>query len=212
MTQVDKEQKKPENVKRLRGTKAYLQALLDKSDRVPDHWTKHKGAFKCLLLKVWSSSINDYLVDVDQITRHAVVDLIAKTWEKDLVGIGNDALGLKHSSLKVINVQRIENPDVYKDYRSGIQSACVEGIKQDFKTITSFNNEREIRTAIHNTTILDATRIKEINEYFLFHGMKDNMKQIVTQGLDSRMSSNGLFGKGIYLAESSTKADQYAGE
>jgi hypothetical protein len=46
----------------------------------------------------------------------------------------------------------------------------------------------------------------------LFHGTKpDVVDGVVNQGLDSRLGGKGLFGSGIYLAESSTKADQYAG-
>jgi hypothetical protein len=36
---------------------------------------------------------------------------------------------------------------------------------------------------------------------------------ILATGLDSRMAgTNAMFGQGVYAAESSTKADQYAGK
>ena len=34
---------------------------------------------------------------------------------------------------------------------------------------------------------------------------------IISQGLEFRIAQDGFFGKGIYLAESMSKADQYAG-
>jgi len=59
---------------------------------------------------------------------------------------------------------------------------------------------------------LDAVLLPEVNEYFLLHGTKrDTVDVIANQGLDSRLASSHYFGSGIYYAESSTKADQYAG-
>lgn len=60
---------------------------------------------------------------------------------------------------------------------------------------------------------LDKSLVGEINEYLLFHGTKQNMLQSISNhGLDSRLSANAMFGSGVYFAESSTKADQYAGD
>ena len=60
---------------------------------------------------------------------------------------------------------------------------------------------------------LNKSLVTEINEYFLFHGTKQTgLKSIEDHGLDSRLSSNAMFGSGVYFAESSTKADQYAGD
>ena len=53
----------------------------------------------------------------------------------------------------------------------------------------------------------------QINESWLFHGTdKKYIDKIKHQGLDFRVGSEGgMFGKGIYFAESATKADQYTG-
>ena len=60
---------------------------------------------------------------------------------------------------------------------------------------------------------LSKSLVGEINEYFLFHGTKQNqLKSIEDHGLDSRLSANAMFGNGVYFAESSTKADQYTGD
>jgi hypothetical protein len=55
-------------------------------------------------------------------------------------------------------------------------------------------------------------KFQEINEHYLFHGTKkDTLPKIYSQGLDFRLTANGMLGKGVYCAESSTKSDQYAG-
>lgn len=59
---------------------------------------------------------------------------------------------------------------------------------------------------------LETVLVPQINEYFLLHGTKrDKVDVIANQGLDSRLAASVYFGSGIYYAESSTKADQYAG-
>ena len=49
------------------------------------------------------------------------------------------------------------------------------------------------------------------DEVYLFHGTKKRFaRQIIEEGLDTRKSRDGLYGRGIYLTESSQKADQYS--
>lgn len=54
---------------------------------------------------------------------------------------------------------------------------------------------------------------EEVNEGYFFHGTKkDRVDGLLKQGLDPRMSQGGaVLGTAVYLAESSTKADQYTG-
>ena len=48
------------------------------------------------------------------------------------------------------------------------------------------------------------------NEAYLFHGTKiENIQDIIENGFDLNKSKAGLYGKAIYLAECSEKADQY---
>ena len=60
---------------------------------------------------------------------------------------------------------------------------------------------------------LDKNLVSEINEYYLLHGTKPDFTSCISSdGLDFRVASaTPMFGKGAYCAESSTKADQYAG-
>jgi Poly(ADP-ribose) polymerase catalytic domain len=57
------------------------------------------------------------------------------------------------------------------------------------------------------TPRLDATT----NEYYLFHGTRDAViDTIIRTGFDERLGSvSGMFGGGIYLAENSSKSNQY---
>jgi len=59
---------------------------------------------------------------------------------------------------------------------------------------------------------LEEDIVPEVNEFVFLHGTKkDFVDVIMDQGLDSRISASVYFGSGVYCAESSTKADQYAG-
>jgi len=60
---------------------------------------------------------------------------------------------------------------------------------------------------------LNGNLISEINECYLFHGTRsDFVDAIEQQGFDFRVGGDSaMFGKGVYFAESSTKADQYVG-
>jgi len=54
--------------------------------------------------------------------------------------------------------------------------------------------------------------IPEINECYLLHGTKAEYCDLIKQeGFDFRQGNDGLFGKGIYFAECSRKADQHTG-
>lgn len=52
----------------------------------------------------------------------------------------------------------------------------------------------------------------DLNEYYLLHGTKKDLTEVIQrQGLDLRVNEHGMMGRGLYFAERSTKADQYAG-
>ena len=54
--------------------------------------------------------------------------------------------------------------------------------------------------------------LSEVNEGYFFHGTKPEVvENVICQGLDIRMAGDFVLGRAIYLAESSTKADQYTG-
>lgn len=63
------------------------------------------------------------------------------------------------------------------------------------------------------TTWADRT-YPEVNETYLFHGtQRSNIEGVCKLGLDAKMGhGKAVYGQAIYMAESSTKADQYTGK
>lgn len=157
---------------------------------------------------------------MDSVTEKAVEKLVLSTWQQQKLGHGRDAAGLsnlKYSGLKVLKVQRLENIDLYENYahfrarlfhKAGDIGVFeqLDGVSQSSKNIATTEH-------LDEDSILKSELFPEINEHFLFHGTKaDTYKKILSQGLDFRMAGEkGMFGQGMYLAESSTKADQYTG-
>jgi O-acetyl-ADP-ribose deacetylase (regulator of RNase III)/uncharacterized membrane-anchored protein YhcB (DUF1043 family) len=136
--------------------------------------------------------------------------LVMGTWELGKIGQGRDASNLAHNSIEIQNIWTIENPGVFRKYYTTKKEICLNAAVNHFPRIDGLQNEHEVRTKRH--TVHNAKLIKEINEYYLFHGTKATcVPSIEHFGLDGRMTGdNSLFGRGIYFAESSTKADQYA--
>ena len=79
--------------------------------------------------------------------------------------------------------------------------------------MSQFSGQPEVATATFGLNFLESQRIPQINEYFFFHGTKhDSVMKIVSQNLDFRIGSSGLYGQGAYLAESASKSHQYCDE
>lgn len=159
-----------------------------------------------------------YRVDVDKTTEKAVTTLVKKTWKKEHVGKGKDAVNLTHTNIRVKKVERIENLELFNKYAQKRQEyfrMLADERQQKFLSLDELKVKQQgmILTKQHLPDILKQDIFPEINEHFLFHGTKpDFIQTTIRSGLDSRLgNANGLFGSGIYTAESSTKADQYTG-
>ncbi|KAK2191448.1 hypothetical protein NP493_53g15013, partial [Ridgeia piscesae] len=88
---------------------------------------------------------------------------------------------------------------------------CRRAAKGSFEKVTSDPGEADVLTSTLGISELDDQLIPEINEYFLFHGAQQQfIEPILKQGIDFRLNTRAMFGKGTYFAESSTKGDQYA--
>ena len=73
----------------------------------------------------------------------------------------------------------------------------------------------EPSTFKHMDQSMKSTLYTEVNECYYFHGAKKGkvLSAKVKEGLDPRLANdNAVFGKAVYMSESSTKADQYTGE
>ena len=79
-------------------------------------------------------------------------------------------------------------------YHTGPSLACEEGMKSDSPPITNITSELEVLTATLKIPKLEAIRLPEVNEHFLFHDTKsDTVEHIVVQETDSKLSTSGLW-------------------
>ena len=151
---------------------------------------------------------------MDYSTFKAVQKVVQDTWKPQFVGHGRDAQGLGgYSRINVKKVERIENSEIFVKYYQKRQDFFRKAVKiGTFKRLENVKHSTSaVLTEKNLTDILLKDLYPEVNEHYLFHGTR-NVKTIINQGLDEKLAGSGaMFGPGIYFAESSTKADQYAG-
>ncbi|KAK3604570.1 hypothetical protein CHS0354_026261 [Potamilus streckersoni] len=201
-----------------RNTKEFCMMKYMEDTSTPITWTKFTSDKSVKAWRVQQGDKPAYeLVTVDKETFSAVENVVKKTWDANKIGQGRDAAGLgaiRYTSLKVTKVQRLENLELYEKYAQCQQTLFHKaGVKGLFEPLEKHLNAKsgEVLTSNGMVSMLQKELYPEINEFFLFHGTKpENVDAIVKQGLDFRIASdNAMFGKGVYFAESSTKADQY---
>ena len=214
-------ERKPRTNPHIRGTEKYFKFLTDEPP-TPIYW-KHfkKGlSFYEMGRHVYMRRVERY--DVDPNTFKDVEQLVKKTWNSQFTGQGKDARNLKHSNLRVRKVERIENLQLYDKYArkrveffhrqcSGRKTVPIESIYKLYPRAREACRPVLISSKISQRMLSDV--YPEINEFYLFHGTKKEYEENITKsGFDTRHGDDtAMFGQGIYAAESSTKADQYAG-
>ena len=198
-----------------RGSKEWFKSQYMSEPCSPSYWTVFHSK---KTLKDWhvdSEDIKPCAVPVDLKTFRAVQQVVKETWKTKFVGHGRDAQGLGgYSRINVEKVERIENSEIFEKYYQKRQEFFHKAVKVGtFKRLESLNDSKGcVETEPTLSDILLKDIYPEINEHYLFHGTRD-VRTIINQGLDARLAGSGaMFGPGIYFAESSTKADQYAGE
>ncbi|CAH1787703.1 unnamed protein product [Owenia fusiformis] len=187
------------------GTKALLHQICDNKLQsiYPDYW-KNK-LFKNIV------TVKDPK-RIQEITKLFTAEWgQGGTWKSHLIGQGNDAVGLgNYKRIKVTNIERVENKDVFKQYYAKLQVMCGAAIAKKIQPI-GYANQSPVFTSTLGLSTLDSALITEVNECYLFHGVKpEYVDGISKHGADARMSKNAMMGSGIYMAESSTKSDQYS--
>ena len=111
----------------------------------------------------------------------------------------HDTTGIQERGVNPMN----ERPQNQQHFENDITS--VEHVEQS-------PHEDRIQTLTREASIRTVFNLQP-NEVFLFHGTKlANIPDILHKGFKLIKARKGLYGKGIYLAESSEKADQYAGK
>ncbi|KAL5011701.1 hypothetical protein ScPMuIL_010252 [Solemya velum] len=199
-----------------RGTKEYWIEVADFPE-IPPYWDHFKhGASLLDVFKKFIGKPRHERIAVGDNVKQAIIDLVNRTWRSDVVGKGNDAVGLSHSKIQIKRVERIESLNLYTKYtnkRAELFRKLVDRGCNSYPAIDKLpRSSGPVATSTKISQILMHDIYPEINEHFFFHGTKpENVKNILTQGLESRIGdAKAMFGPGAYGAESPTKADQYA--
>lgn len=130
--------------------------------------------------------------------------LMNKTVEGRTLGKSRDQkVEGRYSTFAVVDVQRIENRTLWHIYqlkKAGMEKCSSHDAVGDLLCRSDWMAKSE----------LDKAR----NELYLFHGTGNCdaiIDSITKHGLDERHgTTSGMYGGGVYLAESAGKADQYA--
>ena len=205
MTQkVQAIQESSDFVQRVKTRAEYLAHIATQPPKVPAYWTSVNNLFL--------ESVKQMRVPADHSLSAAIKAMVQGAWDSSKARIGADANGLSHTTIDVTSVEQIENPHLYLAYEHRKNEFCTRAAKGSFKKVTSEPSEPDVLTSTLGISELDDQLIPEINEYFLFHGAQQPyLEAILKQGVDFRLNTRAMFGRGAYFAESSTKADQYAG-
>ncbi|XP_059151551.1 uncharacterized protein LOC131937873 [Physella acuta] len=147
-----------------------------------------------------------YAIPVDTTMLESIDRYITTTWDKRLVGIGRDAKNLlSQVNIHIVSAKHVVNARLLETYNTKRETIRQLGNCVPVSQLPNCSREVESRDGL--STLHTCT---EVNEFLLLHGTKSgNISNILSEGLQVSKSRNGLFGYGLYFAESSTKADQY---
>lgn len=188
---------------------------------IPSYWSKHQGESIAQVILNYFRNRKYEKVELDPKCRfyRAIEKLFVSTFDVSLKGQGKDAKGLErlnYSKLVVRKIQRIENPDLFSGYFNIKQKQFRQLYKlkkSSWPKVEDLPNSSGVMKTECLLKDLSKDMHPEINEVFVFHGTNDSIvKKICNEGLDPRLAGdNAMFGRGVYGAEKSQKADQYTG-
>lgn len=130
-------------------------------------------------------------------------------------GFGRDSHKVKFSKFKVTSVLRVQNKPAWAAYASRRDVLYEELCAQPLRTTDLLT--KDFRHPLESGQDMEAEKMAAVvNEVYLFHGTT-RADCIAKAGFDVKFSYVGaaagaFFGNGIYLAESPSKSDQYAGK
>jgi len=169
----------------------------------PGYWDNHEGSFNTTIPLVLAENVNfQQLLDRTYSTK------ITQDRRKH-----NPTCSMVPQRFEVVHVYRNENMASWEEYgcrRAEVVTRLEEGAApiQMYSDVKSMVAWREIGGA-------KAERLlAECNEWYLFHGTNPEAAKAICSS-DFKVSRAGsntgtLYGKGLYFAESITKADEYA--
>ena len=155
--------------------------------------------------------------------------LVYDTWKDNLTKVGADARGLSHQNVIIKDIFYVVNEAIMTEYESCHKETLMRYTLPDdleecpiiTRTVESQSSSnstgnRQANQSESQTPLLSLNdcqiRPLEDSEVYLFHGTRlQNVNDILKSGFSIHKSERGLYGHpGVYLAESSQKADQYA--
>lgn len=137
-------------------------------------------------------------------------DLVQRCWKDSNTSVGYDAGGMTHARIKVRRVQRLVNKNKKQAYLTK-RGRYLERVGDFIKPPIAREYLDGLLTR-HFSAPGEGNLETRVFETFLFHGTKtSNVDGLHRNGFDMSKASGGLYGKWIYLADSSQKADQYTG-
>lgn len=179
---------------------------------LPNYWD---AASLTAWKKVQSLVHDNVLAKPSQSVEAAIRTMITSTWQARYVGVGRDSRNIKSgTTMNIKKIELIQNHHLFHKYFNCRQQFFSKVMKKEICPIGKIKgNQPDIQTNKYLTKELGGSFEKEVNEVYLFHGTQANqVKGICSNGIDFRLANDqGMLGKGIYCAESSTKADQYTG-
>ena len=147
--------------------------------------------------------------DVTRDMKVKMQHLIDGTCNQSALGRGVDQVQAgSYSSLAVVKVERIEDPELWMKYKmatikliKNVERAQPTKCELDRQRVDSWDPTWMPKSGLH----------PEVNEQFLFHGTKpDLVDKLIASGFEERLAAlSGLYGAGVYFAEKSHKSDQY---
>ena len=128
---------------------------------------------------------------------------------------GPDALGLTHHAIEIDHIYRVLLSKCNQRYMTYMEHEAQRIIFPAALTRNPYPGKANTYPVLVSHYITPQIKKKlslDTNkEVLLFHGTKkEHLDSILRTGLQSGKSAAGLYGKGIYLADSSQKADRYA--
>ena len=172
------------------------------------------------LLKQYDKAVDMTLTSPypDELTQEPILTTILQ-----VAGSDNDAEVSTQNPLSPESQGNLENI-ILSESQESLNHTLPHGSQGNSDTVEPFalsgtEHIAEVKINIdevsenHGLLITDGQNDLRPGEVYLIHGTKlENIPSILEHGFDLGRAKPGLYGKAIYLAESSEKADQYSGK
>eukprot|EP00927_Polykrikos_kofoidii_P055929 TRINITY_DN50112_c0_g1_i1.p1 TRINITY_DN50112_c0_g1~~TRINITY_DN50112_c0_g1_i1.p1 ORF type:complete len:746 (+),score=94.19 TRINITY_DN50112_c0_g1_i1:55-2238(+) len=173
-----------------------------KSGDSPEHWSVHSNVREEHGWQLWNISDPSLL---------AALAKFLRVHDPKHLGVGRDAkkYDKPYNDLELYGAWRVEHRDLW-DLYDGRRKMIGRNVRQ-LRAAGASENRIQFKTQEASEGLPGGELQPTSNEIFLLHGSRpESVLSIIANGLSERLSSlNGLFGAAIYLAEDSSKIDQY---